>query len=141
MAARHITTLTALTLALALGACGGENTEDPAATTDEVAEAADPAAAEAEAEAAVEETTDTAATEASEAVADSDDALDNGWEAMQENWDSSAGMVKDRWAELTEEEILATDGDREQLVSLVQETYGIEREQAEQEVSDWAATL
>ena len=74
-------------------------------------------------------------------MANSSDELGEGWNEMQANWDSSAGMVKDRWAELTEEEILATNGDREQLVSLVQEKYGIEREQAEQEVNDWASSL
>ena len=143
MAARHTTTFTALTLALLLGACGGENTEEPDSTLDEpAAEPADPAAEAVDAaESAVEDTTDTVAAETSETVADSADAIDGGWDAMQEDWDSSAGMVKDRWAELTEEEILATGGDREQLVALVQDTYGIEREQAEQEVNDWVGAL
>ena len=144
---RKIVPVTAsLTLALALGACGGGTTDtddvvvvdDPAAIepTDVTApEAVDAAAAETvedgeSAVVAVEEVADEAMTEVGE-----------GWTAMQGDWQSSAGLVKDRWADLTEEEILGTGGDRDQLVVLVQEKYGIERDQAEQEVNDWAAAL
>ena len=134
-----------LTLALALGACGGDAPDagdgvvvDPAAiepTEVTTPEAVDAAAAEAveageSAVVAVEEVADGAMTE-----------IDEGWTAMQGDWQSSAGLVKDRWADLTEEEILGTGGDRDQLVVLVQEKYGIERDQAEQEVNDWAAAL
>lgn len=147
MARRHATVLSSLTFALALGACGGGGTDgevvDPAATVEETA-----ATAESNAEAAVE-ATETAASEAVDATGDAVDdaagavaeAAGDGWEAMQGDWDNSAGLVKDRWSELTEEEILATGGDREQLVLLVQERYNKDREAAEQEVNDWAGSL
>lgn len=139
---RKIAPVTAsLTLALTLGACGDGTNDagdgavvDPAATDPAVAE---PLVVETpDASAALPDETPVTTTAESMAA-----EVDDGWTAMQDDWQNSAGLVKDRWAELTEEEILDTGGDREQLVGLLQERYGIERDQAEQEVNDWAATL
>jgi len=137
---RSVTLPATVCVALLLGACGGGGTTDPAAAPEAPAT-----------EAAVEAVTDAASDVAADAadagesaVAAGDDVADelgDGWTAMQDDWATSAGVVKDRWSELTEEEILGTAGDRDQLVGLVQEKYGLEREQAEAEVSDWAATL
>ena len=152
MNVRALTALAPLTLALSLGACGGDAPDadtvvvDPAASTDPAAiepAPVDPAATDTVVETAVDPTRETEPTlepATTDTVAVTE-MQDDGWTAMQNEWQDSAGIVKDRWAELTEEEILATGGDREQLVSLVQERYGIERSQAEQEVADWAATL
>ncbi len=100
---------------------------------------------------------DSAATDAAavvgDAVADSGDALEQvtdvatdavgggGWQDMQANWQDSIGSIKDRWAELTEEELLAVNGDRDQLVTLVQDVYGLDQSAAEAEVADWASSL
>ena len=130
-----------LAVAVTLGACGGGGTatEDGSAAVDAAADQTEVIVedAAAGAEAATDEAVD-AANDATAAVAD---AASDGWTAMQGDWESSAGIVKDRWADLTEEEILGTGGDREQLVVLVQERYGIERDQAEAEVDEWAGTL
>jgi len=137
MTRNHVLTTVSLSVALALGACGGGEPEveavDPTAPTEAAESVSEESAVAPEEDLTVEE-------EPTPTVAVAEEAAD-GWTAMQENWESSAGLVKDRWAELTEEEILGTDGDREQLVVLVQERYGIEREQAEQEVNDWAEAL
>ena len=134
-----------LTLVLALGACGGDTPDagDPVAAEPVAVESADVAVPEAADAAAAEaldagESAVVAVEETAEGVAGE---IGEGWTAMQGDWQNSAGLVKDRWADLTEEEILGTAGDRDQLVGLVQERYGIEREQAEREVNDWAATL
>ena len=120
-----------LTLALLLGACGGGTDTGDGTVVDPAAPAAEPV------ESAAGEALET--TEG--AVAAVEEAASDGWTAMQGDWENSAGLVKDRWAELTEEDILSTGGDREQLVVLVQEKYGIAREDAEQQVNDWASTL
>lgn len=134
---RKILPLTAsLTLALALGACGGGTDTDTGDGT-----VVDPAAPVEPVESAAGEALESTEEATEGAVAAVEEAASDGWMAMQGDWENSAGLVKDRWAELTEEEILGTGGDRDQLVVLVQEKYGIEREQAEQEVNDWASTL
>lgn len=137
-----------LAVAVTLGACGGGGTatEDGSAAVDAAADQTEVIAedAAAGAEAAADAVTDAGAEvvdEASDATAAVADAAGDGWTTLQGDWASSAGIVKDRWADLTEEEILGTDGDREQLVVLVQDRYGIERDQAEAEVDEWAGTL
>lgn len=98
--------------------------------------------------AAVDATATDAAAVVGDAVANTGDALEQatdvvggGWQDMQANWQSSIGSIKDRWAELTEEELLAVNGDRDQLVTLVQDVYGLDQEAAETEVADWASSL
>ena len=127
----------ALSGLLAVG-CGGGSTEalptegDVSAAVD--ATATDAAAVVGDAAAnsgdALEQATDAAA-----------DVAGDGWRDMQANWQSSIGSIKDRWAELTEEELLAVNGDRDQLVTLVQDVYGLDQEAAETEVADWASSL
>ena len=157
MIRKHLlTTTTAMALALALGACGGSNdadSDDAAVDTAAAPEDApvDPAATDAP-DAAVEPVAESAdeapvmepSLDGEQAMAEPEGAVaedGDGWTAMQADWDNSAGLVKDRWAELSEEDILGTAGDREQLVVLVQEKYGIARDQAEQEVQEWADAL
>ena len=111
-------------------AAGVEAAASDAATAVEgaVAQAGDAASG------AVEQVAETTA-----AVADA--VSDAGWTDLQEDWQGSIGLIKDRWAELTEEELLPVNGDREGLVALIQERYGLERADAESEVDNWASTL
>ena len=131
----------ALTATVVLAACGGGGgTSEPIPAEGEVATTLENTAGEVAtaAEGAVAEATEAVDQAAETVTAAADDA---GWNALQENWQDSIGNIKDRWAELTEEELLSVNGDREQLVSLVQEKYGLDRETAEGEVNDWASSL
>jgi len=126
-----------LSLALALGACGGGEPDSADPTVADPVDAEPLAVETSEPTEAIEPV----ATATEDVAADVMAEVDEGWTAMQGDWQNSAGLVKDRWADLTEEDILGTGGDRDRLVVLVQEKYGIEREQAEQEVNDWASAL
>ncbi len=146
---RNLILATAISVVLA--GCGGGGTADPVATDGEVVAPLEDAAGEAtqavegaaiEAENALEQAADsaTAAVDSSaEAVANAADGA--GWTDLQANWQDSIGSIKDRWADLSEEELLSVNGDREALVTLVQEKYGLDRDTAESEVNDWASTL
>ena len=134
----------ATAISVVLAGCGGGGTADPAATDGEVVAPLEESAAEAT------QAVETAVTEAGNALeqaADSSadavmDAADGaGWTDLQANWQDSIGSIKDRWADLSEEELLSVNGDREALVTLVQEKYGLARDAAENEVNDWASTL
>jgi uncharacterized protein YjbJ (UPF0337 family) len=52
-------------------------------------------------------------------------------------WKEMKGSVKEQWGKLTDDEIDALDGRREQLVGKVQERYGIARDQAARDVDTW----
>ena len=143
----------AVALALALGACGGG---DPAVETstvelDEGVSAApaelDPAIAEpaldpgAEVGAAVQGAADEAMVAGSDAVDAAAAGASGAWVSLQENWDESVADVQAHFGELSEEDVVATGGDRGALVAVVRERYGLEAEEAERQVADWEATL
>mgnify|MGYP002717010420 CR=1 FL=1 len=56
-------------------------------------------------------------------------------------WKQLKGDVKQRWADLTDDDLQYAEGSRDYLVGKVQERYGRTREQAEQEVSAFERDL
>ncbi len=48
------------------------------------------------------------------------------------------GYVREKWGELTDDEITEMNGEREKMVGQIQAKYGIAREEAEQQVDEWA---
>jgi uncharacterized protein YjbJ (UPF0337 family) len=57
------------------------------------------------------------------------------------NWKQLTGKVKEQWGKLTDDDITAIEGKRDQLVGRVQERYGIAKEKAEEEVKMWEGRL
>ena len=47
------------------------------------------------------------------------------------------GAVRERWGELTDDEIDETRGEAQQLIGLLQEKYGYAKEKAESEVAEF----
>ena len=54
-------------------------------------------------------------------------------------WKQLKGNVKQRWGKLTDDDVTALSGKKDELVGRIQERYGITREQAEREADEWAA--
>ncbi|MBV8572045.1 MAG: CsbD family protein [Acidobacteriaceae bacterium] len=54
-------------------------------------------------------------------------------------WKQLKGTLKQRWAKLTDDDVTALSGKKDELVGRIQERYGITREQAEREADEWAA--
>jgi uncharacterized protein YjbJ (UPF0337 family) len=50
-------------------------------------------------------------------------------------WKQFRGSAKQRWGELTDDELEQIEGRRDKLVGKLQERYGYTRERAEQEVT------
>ena len=53
-------------------------------------------------------------------------------------WKQLKGTVKQRWGKLTDDDVTALSGKKDELVGKIQERYGITREQAEREADEWA---
>jgi uncharacterized protein YjbJ (UPF0337 family) len=60
------------------------------------------------------------------------------------NWDRVAsktkqvrGKVREQWGKLTDDQLDIVAGRRDQLVGRIQETYGVAKDEAERQVSDW----
>jgi len=61
------------------------------------------------------------------------------WDRIQGNWLEFKGKLRERYGELTDDEIEAAKGSQEQLVGLIQRTYGKTKEDAERELDRLAA--
>lgn len=53
---------------------------------------------------------------------------------LEGNWKQFSGKVKEKWGKLTDNDLMAGEGQVDQLVGAIQKEYGISKEQAEQEV-------
>lgn len=63
------------------------------------------------------------------------------WDTIEGNWKQLVGAAKEKWGQLTDDDLKYVEGRRDRLVGLVQERYGRAREEAEQMVDDWTETL
>ena len=63
------------------------------------------------------------------------------WDQIQGDWMTFKGKIKERWGDLTDDDLERIEGRRDQLVGLVQKKYGIAKEMAEKEVKAWEKTL
>jgi len=59
------------------------------------------------------------------------------WEQFKGSWSQTKGAVKEQWGKLTDDDLMAIEGRRDQLVGKIQTRYGISREAAEAQVGAW----
>ena len=63
------------------------------------------------------------------------------WDRIAGNWKQVKGSMRARWGELTDDEMEQAKGNREKLVGILQERYGIAREEANRQIDEWAEDL
>lgn len=56
-------------------------------------------------------------------------------------WNQLKGKVKQQWGELTDDDLDRIDGKREEMLGVVQERYGWERDKAESEINKFLKSL
>ena len=59
------------------------------------------------------------------------------WEQVKGNWNQAKGAVKSRWGRLTDDDLLAIEGERDRLVGKIQEAYGVGKEEAERQIDEF----
>ena len=52
------------------------------------------------------------------------------WDRIEGNWKQFKGVIKEKWGQLTDDEIEKMQGNREQFEGKLQEKYGIGKDQA-----------
>jgi uncharacterized protein YjbJ (UPF0337 family) len=62
------------------------------------------------------------------------------WDRIAGNWKQAKGTVKQKWGQLTDDDLTTIGGKRDQLVGRVQERYGIAKDDAERQVAEWERT-
>ena len=63
------------------------------------------------------------------------------WNRLEGNWKQFSGNVKEKWGKLTDDDLTAINGRRDQLEGKIQERYGIAKDQIRQDVDSWLKTL
>ena len=63
------------------------------------------------------------------------------WDTIKGQWKQVTGKVKEKWGKLTDDDLTAIAGKKDQLVGKLQERYGYEKGQAERELDEFARTL
>ena len=60
------------------------------------------------------------------------------WDRVEGNWKQFKGKVKEQWGELTDDDLDRAAGKRDQLSGLIQQRYGIAKDEADRQLTDWA---
>jgi len=59
------------------------------------------------------------------------------WDRVQGNWRHLKGKFKEQWSVLSDNQLDVIAGNRERLLDMLQESYGISRDEAERQVRQW----
>ena len=63
------------------------------------------------------------------------------WDQIAGSWKEMKGRAKEKWGELTNDDLDVIEGKRDQMVGLLQRKYGYAKEKAEQEIDSWTRGL
>jgi uncharacterized protein YjbJ (UPF0337 family) len=63
------------------------------------------------------------------------------WDRVEGSWKQFTGRAKEKWGQLTDDDLAQINGNREQLEGLIQARYGRAKDQVKKEVDDWANNL
>lgn len=61
------------------------------------------------------------------------------WDTIRGNWNQLQGQAKQQWGELTDDDLMKVRGNRDELVGVIQERYGLTQEAAQRQVDEWAS--
>ncbi|HEY4898324.1 MAG TPA: CsbD family protein [Candidatus Nanopelagicaceae bacterium] len=63
------------------------------------------------------------------------------WNKVEGNWNQFKGKVKEKWGELTDDELDQIAGKRDILIGKIQEKYGIAEDEAEKRIKQFEKEL
>jgi uncharacterized protein YjbJ (UPF0337 family) len=63
------------------------------------------------------------------------------WDQVEGKWKQLTASIKARWCQLTDDDLNVISGQRDQLIGRIQERYGIAKDEARRQVSQWSVQL
>ncbi|WP_159727153.1 CsbD family protein [Methylosinus sp. Ce-a6] len=63
------------------------------------------------------------------------------WNQLEGNWKQIKGKIKEKWGDLTDDDLTKIQGSREQFEGELQKRYGKSKEAIRQDVDNWLKTL
>jgi uncharacterized protein YjbJ (UPF0337 family) len=67
--------------------------------------------------------------------------IEMNWDLIEGRWKQSMGKVRVKWGKLTDDDVTAVNGKREQLVGKLQERYGLAKDAAEKQVDEFVQSF
>jgi uncharacterized protein YjbJ (UPF0337 family) len=62
------------------------------------------------------------------------------WNRIEGNWKQIKGKVKEKWGDLTDDDLDKIAGRRDQLEGKLQERYGLGKDIVKRDIDDWMKT-
>ena len=59
------------------------------------------------------------------------------WDRIEGQWKNLTGHAKEQWGKLTDDDIEIVAGRRDQLAGKIQERYGVAKDEAERQLTEW----
>lgn len=59
------------------------------------------------------------------------------WDRVEGNWKEFKGQVKQKWGDLTDDDMTAIEGRRDELEGRLQKRYGYAKDKAAREIDTW----
>lgn len=63
------------------------------------------------------------------------------WDRIEGDWKQMVGKVKQKWGDLTDDDMTKLNGKREELEGALQSRYGYDKERVKKEIDDWSSHL
>lgn len=63
------------------------------------------------------------------------------WDQVEGKWLQLKGQAKEKWGQLTDDDLDVATGRRDQLAGKIQHRYGVAKEEAERQLDEWSRKL
>lgn len=63
------------------------------------------------------------------------------WDTIKGNWKQFSGKAREKWGELTDDELDQVKGRREQFEGLLQKKFGMAKDEVKRQVNDFEMTF
>jgi len=63
------------------------------------------------------------------------------WDTMKGDWKQIKGKVREKWGELTDDELDQVQGRREQFEGLLQKKFGMAKDEAKRQIDEFELTI
>jgi uncharacterized protein YjbJ (UPF0337 family) len=63
------------------------------------------------------------------------------WDQIEGKWKQLKGRVRETWGDLTDDDLDSIGGKRDRLAGLVQEKYGVAKDEAERQIASFEREL
>jgi len=63
------------------------------------------------------------------------------WDQISGKWWQLKGEIRQRWGQLTDDDLQIIAGNKDRFIGRIQERYGILKGEAEQQINDWSKAI